>query len=110
MDIDINAEGAVIHAGIRVEAVYGGKRNYLLGVPHDYNQVLVKMDKLDSGWKVAEIRGLAPLGFEEKFMKLLGAEIGLPLSAPEKVRKKEACMPCRSTMADRFGTEIQKPQ
>jgi hypothetical protein len=39
----------------------------------------------------------------EKYMKLLGAEVGLPLSEHEKLEKKEFCMPCRSTMADRFG-------
>lgn len=101
--IDVHAQSAVLRAGIRVQATYAGRRNYLLGDPHDFNDILVRMDKLDSGWKISEISGLKPLGFEEAFMKLLGAEIGLPLSASEKVRKKEACMPCRNTMAERFG-------
>lgn len=103
LEIDVHARSAVIRAGIRVQADYAGRRNYLLGGPHDFNDILVRMDKLDSGWKISEISGLKPLGFEEAFMKLLGAEIGLPLSASEKVRKKEACMPCRNTMAERFG-------
>jgi hypothetical protein len=62
------------------------------------------MEKLSAGWKLTELTGLRPLGLDEKFMKFLGAEVGLPLNAHEKVEKKEFCMPCRSKMAERFGT------
>jgi hypothetical protein len=45
-----------------------------------------------------------PLGFDERAMRLLGAEVGLPLSTDEKEEKKAFCMPCRSKMVERFGT------
>jgi hypothetical protein len=61
------------------------------------------MEKSENGWKLVEVRGLMPLGFDEKYMKMFGAEVGLPLSGQEKMEKKEFCMPCRATMADRFG-------
>jgi hypothetical protein len=102
-DISIDGPGALIQAAVKVQATRKGRNNYLLGGPQNSNKLLVRMEKLDSGWKVAQIKGLEPLGFEEKFMKLLGAEVGLPLSEQEKREKKQFCMPCRQSMADRFG-------
>ncbi|MGA2402353.1 MAG: hypothetical protein ABSG91_11725, partial [Syntrophobacteraceae bacterium] len=102
-DIVIEGSGALIRAAVRVQATRRGRSNYLLGSPQGFTKLLLRMEKLDSGWKIVQIKGLEPLGFEEKFMKLLGAEVGLPLSGPEKREKKQFCMPCRERMVDRFG-------
>ncbi|MFZ2444763.1 MAG: hypothetical protein WAW37_00255 [Syntrophobacteraceae bacterium] len=104
-DVRIEGEQAVIRESIKVRADYRGGRNYLLGGPAAANALLIRMEKSENGWKLVEIRGLMPLGLEEKYMKLLGAEVGLTLSGREKVEKREFCMPCRREMADRFGGE-----
>jgi hypothetical protein len=102
-DIRIDGTQAVILESIRVRAGYRGRHGYLLGGPEAANALIMRMEKSENGWKLVEIRGLMPLGFDEKYMKLLGAEVGLPLSGHEKAQKKEFCMPCRTTMKDRFG-------
>jgi hypothetical protein len=61
------------------------------------------MAKTDSGWKLENIRGLRPLGFEENFFKLLGAEVGLVLTEKEKAARLQGRIPCRERMAERFG-------
>jgi hypothetical protein len=104
-EIRIEGNHAFVRVSIRASAGYHGRRNYLLGGPAGANQLWVRMEKLPHGWKLAEVKGLMPLGFEEKFMKLLGAEVGVPLSEREKAEKKQFCMPCRRTMTERFGGE-----
>jgi hypothetical protein len=102
--IEIQGTEAVVQGSIRLQAFYRGRRSYLLGGSDSSNAVWMRMEKLSAGWKLTELTGLRPLGLDEKFMKFLGAEVGLPLNAHEKVEKKEFCMPCRSKMAERFGT------
>jgi hypothetical protein len=63
----------------------------------------MRMEKSENGWKLIEVRGLMPLGFDEKYMRLFRAEVGLPLTGHEKVEKREFCMLCRTKMEGRFG-------
>jgi hypothetical protein len=102
-DMRIGGTQAVILENITVRAGYRGRLGYLLGGPGAANALVMRMEKSENGWKLIEVRGLMPLGFDEKYMKMFGAEVGLPLSGQEKMEKKEFCMPCRATMADRFG-------
>jgi hypothetical protein len=101
--IRIQEEKALILASIRLTANYQGRRNYLLGDPDHPNSLWLRMEKTASGWKLENVRGLRPLGFEENFFKLLGAEVGLSLTEKEKTARQQACMPCRERMAERFG-------
>ena len=102
-DIEIRGTEAVVKGSIRLQGTYHGRRSYLLGGSDFTNAVWMRMEKSRNGWKLVELRGLRPLGFDEKIMKLLGAEVGMSLSTQEKQEKKEFCMPCRSRMAERFG-------
>jgi cytochrome c551/c552 len=43
------------------------------------------------------------VGFEERFLRILGAQVGLPLTKAEQIEKQRACMPCHQRMAERFG-------
>jgi hypothetical protein len=103
--IEVRGSEAVVQGSMRLQVFYRGRRNYLLGGPQSSNTVWMRMEKLAGGWKLLEIRGLMPLDFDERAMRLLGAEVGLPLSAREKMEKKEFCMPCRGKMAERFGPD-----
>lgn len=103
LDIRIDGTQAVIIESIWVRAGYRGHRSYLLGSPEAANSLVMRMEKSEDGWKLVEVKGLMPLGFDEKYMRLLGAEVGLSLSGQEKVEKREFCMPCRTRMDDRFG-------
>ncbi len=103
-DILVRGAEAIVRGSIRLRASYRGKSGYLLGGPESSNTLWMRMEKLSGGWKLAEVRGLMPLGFDERAMKLLGAEVGLPLKDNEKQKKKEFCMPCRSKMVERFGS------
>jgi len=94
---------AMVQAEITVTAIYQGRRNCLLGEQKSPNSILLVLNKSVNGWKVSRIEGLRPLGFEEGFLKLLGAQIGLPLTEAESLEKKQFCMPCRQRMAERFG-------
>ena len=101
--IQVKDNQAMVQAKITVTAAYQGQRNYLLGEQGNPNSVLLVMNKSANGWKVSQIEGLRPLGFEEGFLKLLGAQIGLPLTEAEGLEKKQFCMPCRQRMSVRFG-------
>ncbi len=101
--IRIQDKQALVSAMIRLTAIYQARRNYLLGNSAHPNRLWLQMKKTDSGWKLENVKGLRPLGFEENFFKLLGAEIGLSLTEKEKAARQQACMPCRERMAERFG-------
>jgi hypothetical protein len=101
--IRIQDKQALVSATIRLTAIYQGRRNYLLGNSAHPNSLWLQMGKTDSGWKLENVNGLRPLGFEENFFKLLGAEVGLSLTEKEKAARQQACMPCRERMAERFG-------
>jgi hypothetical protein len=103
--IQVKGKEAMVYAQARLDATYHGRRNFLLGDDSAPNQLLILMEKSGFSWKVSGIQGLNPLGFDEKFLRLLGAEVGLPLSGEETQAKKEACMPCRQRMAERFGPQ-----
>jgi hypothetical protein len=103
--IEISGSRAVVSVNMTLDAIYRGRRNYLLGDGKTPNHVLLFLNKSDYGWKVSRVQGLNPLGFDEKFLRLLGAEVGLPLSEAEMQEKNRACMPCRDRMAERFGPE-----
>ena len=103
-EIQIKNQRAVVEAKVRLSAVYRGRRNYLLGDKDTPNHLFVQFDKTEYGWKVSSVNGLRPLGFEERFLRLLGSNIGLALTESEVKEKDQACMPCRSRMAERFGT------
>ena len=101
--IQVKDNQAMVRAKIRLTAIYQGRRNYLLGDQINPNSVLLVMNKSANSWKVSRIEGLRPLGFEEDFLKLLAAQIGLPLTEAESLEKKQFCMPCRQRMEQRFG-------
>ena len=101
--IRIQNKQALVSASIRLTAIYQGRRNFLLGNSAHPNSLWLQMGKMDSGWKLENVKGLRPLGFEEDFFKLLGAEVGLSLTEKEKAMRQQACMPCRERMAERFG-------
>jgi hypothetical protein len=101
--IQINGSRAVIQAAVRVTALYQGHRNYLLGDQNTPNHILLRMERTASGWKMSEIKGLRPLGFEERFFRLLGAGVGLTMTAAERQEEQKVCMPCRERMTERFG-------
>jgi hypothetical protein len=101
--VQVKGNRAVVEAKVRLSAIFNGRRNYILG-DHDLpNHIFVHLDKSNYGWKVSAIKGLKPLGFEEKFLRLLGGDIGLPLTEAERLDQKQACMPCRERMSERFG-------
>jgi hypothetical protein len=101
--IQLKGSQAIVQAQLRLTAIYQGRRNYLLGDQDHPNNILLILDKSANGWKVSQIEGLRPLSLEEGFLKLLGAQIGLPLTATERLEKQQACMPCRQRMAELFG-------
>ena len=101
--IQVRDNQTMVQAEITVTAIYQGRRNWLLGDQKNPNTILLVLNESANGWKVSRIEGLRPLGFEEGFLKLLGAQIGLPLTEAESLEKKQFCMPCRQRMAERFG-------
>jgi hypothetical protein len=105
--IRVEGSRAVVQADVRVSALYGGRRNWLLGDDAAPNRLLLRLDKAAYGWKISRIEGLRPLGFDEKFLRLLGGEIGLPLSEAERREKEAACVLCRERLAERFGAAAQ---
>ena len=100
----INGFQAVVQTQMKLTAVYNNRRNYLIGDRINPNNIILLLDKSANGWKVSQIKGLRPLGFGERFLKTLGDRVGLPLTASERVKKKQTCMPCRRKMKERFGT------
>jgi hypothetical protein len=75
-------------ARVRLTARYHGRSNYLLGNREEFNALVFQFEKRASGWKVIDLKGLRPLGFDERFFRLLGSDIGLPLSPAERAEKK----------------------
>jgi hypothetical protein len=102
---EIRTQGsqAMVQAKVRLTANYMGRRNYLLGDRKDFNALVFQFEKTGPGWKLTNLKGLRPLGFDERFFRLLGGDIGLPLTEDERRDKQAACMPCRDRMAERFG-------
>lgn len=100
----INGFQAVVQTQMKLTAIYNNRRNYLIGDRINPNNIILLLDKSANGWKVSQIKGLRPLGFGERFLKILGDQVGLPLTASERVKKKQTCMPCRRKMKERFGT------
>ena len=103
LEIQVRGDQALVHAKLRVSAVYRGRRNYLLGDEHEPNAVRLMLNRLPEGWKLSGIEGLRPLGFDEGFLRLLAAQVGLGLPRAEEEQRRRACMPCRQRMAERFG-------
>jgi hypothetical protein len=101
--IRIEGRQAMVQAKVRLTADYRGRHNYLLGDQKEFNALVFQFEKAGPGWKVTILKGLRPLGFEERFFRLLGGDIGLPLTEAERRDKQAACMPCRDRMAERFG-------
>jgi hypothetical protein len=102
-EIRIQGQQAMVQAKVRLTANYMGRRNYLLGDQKEFNTLFFQFEKAVPGWQVTNLKGLRPLGFDERFFRLLGGDIGLPLTEAERRDKKAACMPCRDRMAERFG-------
>jgi len=102
--IHVEDNRAIVNIKVKLSATYRGRHNYLLGDDNTPNLALLNLNKTANGWKVTHISGLRPLGFEERFLKLLGAEVGLPLTKAEVQERNKACMLCRSRMAERFGS------
>ena len=102
--IQIKGSKAVALAQVRLTATYQGRRNYLLGDHDKFNTIFVMLDRSTSSWKVSQIEGLRPLGFEEGLLKHLGADLGLPLTPAESEQEDRFCMPCRQKMKERFYT------
>jgi hypothetical protein len=102
-EIQVRGDQALVHAKLRVSAVYRGRRNFLVGDEHGPDAVRLTLTRLPEGWKLSGIEGLKPLGFDEGFLRLLGAQVGLGLSRAEEEQRQRACMPCRQRMAERFG-------
>ena len=94
---------AVVQTQMKLTAIYNNQRNYLIGDRINPNNIILFLDKSVNGWKVSQIKGLRPLGFGERFLKILGDQVGLPLTASEREQKRQTCMPCRRKMEERFG-------
>ena len=103
--IQVKGSKAVALTQVRLTATYQGRRNYLLGDQDKSNTIFIMLDRSTSSWKVSQIEGLRPLGFEEGLLKHLGADLGLPLTPAEREQENRFCMPCRQRMKERFGTE-----
>lgn len=103
--IQIKGSKAVALAQVRLTATYQGRRNYLLGDQDKSNTLFIMLDRSTSSWKVSQIEGLRPLGFEEGLLKHLGADLGLPLTPAEREQEDRFCMPCRQRMKERFSTD-----
>jgi hypothetical protein len=103
--IQIKGSEAEVKTTIRLSVIYQGRRNYLLGDEDSPNSIQLILDKSPNGWKLSRIEGLRPLGFEEKAFKLLGAQLGVPLTQAEQIEMQQFCMPCRQRMVERFGED-----
>jgi hypothetical protein len=103
-EIRVSANQAMVQTAVRLRAAYLGHSNYLLGDSRSFNSLILTLEKEKSGWKIVQVQGLRPLGFDERFLKLIGYEIGLPLNPAEQQERQKACMPCRERMGERFNT------
>ncbi|MBI5585461.1 MAG: hypothetical protein HY892_16760 [Deltaproteobacteria bacterium] len=104
-EIRIEGHRALVQAKVRLTALYQSRRNFLLGNQNEFNALVFQFEQAAPGWKITNLKGLRPLGFDERFFRLLGGDIGLPLTEAERRDKQAACMPCRERMAERFGTQ-----
>jgi hypothetical protein len=102
--IKIKGSKAVALAQVRLTAIYQSRRNYLLGDQDNANTIFIMLDRSTNSWKVSQIEGLRPLGFEEGLLKHLGADLGLTLTPAEREQGDRFCMPCRQRMKERFPT------
>jgi hypothetical protein len=102
--IKIKGSKAVALAQVRLTAIYQGRRNYLLGDQDNANTIFIMLDRSTNSWKVSQIEGLRPLGFEKGLLKHLGADLGLTLTPAEREQEDRFCMPCRQRMKERFST------
>ncbi len=103
--IQIKGSKALAQAQVRLTATYQGRRNYLLGDQDQSNTIFIMLERSSGSWKVSQIEGLRPLGFEEGLLKHLGGDLGLPLTPAEREQEDRFCMPCRQRMKERFFAE-----
>jgi hypothetical protein len=103
--IQIKGSKALAQAQVRLTATYQGRRNYLLGDQDQSNTIFIMLERSSGSWKVSQIEGLRPLGFEEGLLKHLGGDLGLPLTPAEREQEDRFCMPCRQRMKERFSAE-----
>ncbi|MFC1839410.1 hypothetical protein ACFL1N_07515 [Thermodesulfobacteriota bacterium] len=102
-EIFIEGKSAKATLKLRIKALYMGRQNYILGDSENPNKVTIFFRKSENAWKVVSTDGFRPLGFDEKYLRLLGARFDLPLTDKEKLERDERCMPCRQRMSERFG-------
>jgi len=100
----IDGSLAIVQAKVKLSVIYSGKRNYILGDSKTHNSVLIGLNKQPNGWKIKNIEGLRPLGFEEGLLRHLGADLGLALTPAEREASRRFCMPCRLRVKERFST------
>jgi hypothetical protein len=100
--IQVQGERASVQAFVRLTAVYRGRRNYLLGDDQAPNRIDVDLVRTARGWRVGAFSGIQALGFEEEFLRILGAEVGIDLSEEEKRGRELNCMRCKQRMEERF--------
>lgn len=106
--VQVNNQQALAQVALRLKAFCQGRSNYLLGDSNGFNKLALSLEKEALGWKLVRVQGLKPLGFDERFLKLIGSEIGLPLNEAEQKERRQACMPCREKMSERFGADQRK--
>lgn len=99
----INGENAKVMLKLRIRAFYMDRQNYVLGDAESPNEVIILFRKTKNAWKIISADGFKPLGFDEKYLRLLGGRFDLPLSDQEKLERDRRCMPCRQKMSERFG-------
>jgi hypothetical protein len=102
-EIFIKGKDAKVMLKLRIKAFFMGRQNYILGDAENPNNVFIIFKKSQNVWKVISAEGMRPLGFEEKYLRLLGGRFDLPLTDQEKIERDERCMPCRQRMSERFG-------
>lgn len=102
-EIFINRKDAKATLKLRIKAFFMGRQNYVIGDEENPNNVIIIFRKLENTWKVISTDGFRPLGFDEKYLRLLGGRFQLPLTDQEKIERDARCMPCRSRMSERFG-------
>ena len=102
-EIFIKGKNAKVMLELRIKAFFMGRQNYILGDAENPNNVFIIFKKSQNVWKVISAEGMRPLGFEEKYLRLLGGRFDLPLTDQEKIERDNRCMPCRQRMSERFG-------
>ena len=102
-EIFIEGKNAKVMLKLRMKAFYMGKQNYILGDSENPNNIIAIFRKSNNAWKVFSTEGMRPLGFDEKYLRLLAGRFDLPLTEQEKIERDKRCMPCRQRMSERFG-------